>query len=161
MTSANCANLGDTCNVASMTCVAVGLTGDPCTTNRDCSELDLCGTSGTCTLRPRLGIVAVENQHIAAAALRLLQEPAGCCSRSGWRDHFEEAIGADRKEGVLQPVRRDAAVAMAFLDAEQGPDQRRGGFQVGRNQANLAQAQKGLHLSALQRWVCSYTSSTK
>ena len=94
-------------------------------------------------LRPRFGIVAVENQHVAAPALRLLEEPAGCRSRSGRRDHLEEAIGANGKEGVLQPVFRNAAVAVAFLDTEQGPDQCRGGLQVRRDQADLAQAQIG------------------
>jgi hypothetical protein len=52
---ANCADLGYTCSTSTMTCVAYGLTGDPCTTARDCSPLYLCGSGGACQLRPRLG----------------------------------------------------------------------------------------------------------
>jgi hypothetical protein len=52
---ANCANLGYTCSVTSMTCVPYGLTGDACATSRDCSPIYVCGTGGTCVLRPRLG----------------------------------------------------------------------------------------------------------
>ena len=83
--------------------------------------------------RPRFGIVAVEDQHVAAAALRLLEEPAGRGPGPGRGDHLEEAIAADGKEGVLQPVFRDAAVAVAFLDTEQAPDQCRGGLQMRRD----------------------------
>jgi hypothetical protein len=50
-----CNDLGYTCSATSMTCVAVGLTGDPCTTARDCSIFYVCSTAGSCALRPRLG----------------------------------------------------------------------------------------------------------
>ena len=51
----SCGHLGYTCSQTSMTCVAYGLTGDPCTTARDCSPLYQCNPSSTCELRPTLG----------------------------------------------------------------------------------------------------------
>jgi hypothetical protein len=51
----SCADIGYTCSTTSMTCVPYGLTGDPCTSTRDCSIFYTCGTTGTCQLRPRLG----------------------------------------------------------------------------------------------------------
>jgi hypothetical protein len=53
--AANCGDLGYVCSTTSMTCVAYGLTGDPCMTSRDCSPLYVCGPAATCILRPRLG----------------------------------------------------------------------------------------------------------
>jgi hypothetical protein len=50
-----CGEIGYTCSATTSTCVAVGLTGDPCATARDCSPIYLCGTNGTCELRPTLG----------------------------------------------------------------------------------------------------------
>lgn len=50
-----CAEIGDTCSATSMTCVPLGLGGDPCTEARDCSPIYQCGASGTCELRPTLG----------------------------------------------------------------------------------------------------------
>jgi hypothetical protein len=50
-----CNDLGYQCSTTSMTCVAYGLTGDPCMTSRDCSPLYVCDTAGTCGLQPRLG----------------------------------------------------------------------------------------------------------
>lgn len=50
-----CADLGYQCSTTTMTCVAYGLTGDPCTAARDCSPIYQCGTSGTCELGPTLG----------------------------------------------------------------------------------------------------------
>jgi hypothetical protein len=61
--------------------------------------------------------VRVENQHVAAAALRLLEESAGSRSWPGWRHHFEKAIRPNGKEDVLQPVLRNASIAVAFFDA--------------------------------------------
>lgn len=54
-TSNVCRDLGDTCSATSNTCVAYGLTGDPCTAATDCSPIYWCGAGGTCQLRPRLG----------------------------------------------------------------------------------------------------------
>ena len=50
-----CGEIGYTCSATSGTCVAVGLTGDACTTERDCSGIYTCGASGTCELGPQLG----------------------------------------------------------------------------------------------------------
>lgn len=55
VSSSVCRDLGDTCSATSSTCVAYGLTGDPCTAASDCSPIYTCGTAGTCQLRPRLG----------------------------------------------------------------------------------------------------------
>ena len=74
------------------------------------------------TLRPRFRIVAVENQHVAAAASCPLQEPAGGGPRARRADDLEEPVGADGKKRILQPVFRDAAVAVAFFNAEERPD---------------------------------------
>jgi hypothetical protein len=54
-TTSACSEVGLICSQTSNTCVAVGLTGDPCTTSRDCSPIYMCGAAGTCQLRPRLG----------------------------------------------------------------------------------------------------------
>jgi hypothetical protein len=49
-----CGHIGNVCNPTTMTCVAVGLSGDPCTTGGECSEIYNCN-AGTCQLGPRLG----------------------------------------------------------------------------------------------------------
>src|SRR5690349_7323935 len=53
-----------------------------------------------CLLRARLWIIAVEDEHVAAAALHQLQEPTGGGTRPRRRHHFEKAIGSDREENV-------------------------------------------------------------
>lgn len=50
-----CDELGYTCSTTTMTCVAYGLSGDPCTSDSDCSPVYACGPAGTCQLGPRLG----------------------------------------------------------------------------------------------------------
>lgn len=50
-----CNLIGYTCSPTSLTCVPVGLSGDPCTSQSECSEVYNCGPSGTCVLGPRLG----------------------------------------------------------------------------------------------------------
>lgn len=50
-----CDELGYTCSMTTMTCVAYGLSGDPCTSESDCSPVYACGATGTCELGPRLG----------------------------------------------------------------------------------------------------------
>lgn len=50
-----CNELGYHCSATTMTCVAYGLTGDPCTTDADCSPVYQCGANGTCELGPTLG----------------------------------------------------------------------------------------------------------
>lgn len=52
---ATCAKIGDICSQTTMTCVAVGLSGDPCTTRADCSPIYTCGASAMCVLGPRVG----------------------------------------------------------------------------------------------------------
>jgi len=54
-TTAACRNIGDVCSTTSMTCVKVGLSGDPCTSERDCSELYYCDTTMHCKVGPLLG----------------------------------------------------------------------------------------------------------
>jgi hypothetical protein len=44
-----------TCSTASSTCVAVGLAGDACGSDLDCSQLYRCGTDKRCALPPQLG----------------------------------------------------------------------------------------------------------
>jgi hypothetical protein len=51
----SCRDIGDTCSATSMTCVAVGLTNDPCMSNDDCSPIYRCTSNMTCQLGPRLG----------------------------------------------------------------------------------------------------------
>lgn len=118
--------------------------------------VDVIGNAHAEHVRPHLGIVAVEYQHVATAAPRLLEESAGRRSWPGWRHHFEKAIRPNGKEDVLRAVLRDASVAVAFFDAEQSPNQRRGGIQVRCDEADLAQAQIGPHLSGLQRRACTW-----
>src|SRR5262249_51970435 len=91
-------------------------------------------------LRPRLGVIAVEDQHVAAAALGLLQEPADGSSRAGWTDDLEEPIGADRKERVFKSKARDIVVAVTFFHAQQRADECRGCLQMRCGEADLTQA---------------------
>jgi hypothetical protein len=49
-----CANIGDTCSTTTSTCVAVGLSGDPCQIATDCSTIYTCN-AGHCALKPRVG----------------------------------------------------------------------------------------------------------
>jgi len=51
----NCGQLGTTCSTSSSTCVAVGLLGDPCHDELDCSLIYRCGGDGRCALKPQLG----------------------------------------------------------------------------------------------------------
>src|SRR5262249_6723094 len=98
--------------------------------------------------RARLWIIAVEDEHVAAAALHQLQEPTGGGTHPRRRHHFEEAIGSDREYHVLKAVLRDAPIAMAGFEAEQSSDERRGGLKMRSREADLAQAQIGPHSSA-------------
>lgn len=53
--TAPCGSIGLTCSATTMTCVAYGLSGDPCTGAADCSPFYSCSTAGSCELLPRLG----------------------------------------------------------------------------------------------------------
>jgi hypothetical protein len=44
-----CRDIGTTCATV---CVALGLSGDPCTSSRECSVFYTCGANGTCELKP-------------------------------------------------------------------------------------------------------------
>src|SRR5215471_15474854 len=113
-------------------------------------SIDVVGNSHAEPLRLRcacLWIIAVEDEHVAAAAPHQLQEPTGggTCPRRG--HHFEEAIGSDREYRVLEAVLGDAPIAMAGFEAEQSSDERRGGLKMRSREADLAQAQIGPHSS--------------
>src|SRR5215472_3793969 len=95
----------------------------------------------------RLWIIAVEDQHVAAVTLCQLQEPAGGGSRPDRGHDLEEPIGSDREDHVGKAVLRNAAVAVAFLEAEQRADERRGCFQMRSGEADLTQPQIRAHFS--------------
>ncbi len=55
-TVAGCRLIGDRCDAASMTCKNVGLLGDACAAENECSTIYTCDTtSSTCKLGPQLG----------------------------------------------------------------------------------------------------------
>jgi len=74
-TSTQCDDLGYICSTTTMTCVAYALGGDPCTADRDCSPIYLCGTGGTCQLRPRLGEACGTTQSNSTCIDRSYCEP--------------------------------------------------------------------------------------
>jgi hypothetical protein len=49
-----CSHIGYTCSASSLTCVPVGLSGDTCSTQSECSDIYNCD-AGTCQLGPELG----------------------------------------------------------------------------------------------------------
>jgi hypothetical protein len=53
--SRGCRDLGLVCNAATRRCTAVGLTGDRCGGDEDCSPLYDCGSDRACALRPQRG----------------------------------------------------------------------------------------------------------
>jgi len=50
-----CRKIGDLCSPTTMKCKPLGLSGDACTADGECSPIYNCGTGGTCVLRPRVG----------------------------------------------------------------------------------------------------------
>ena len=98
-----CANEGETCSASSMTCVAVGVMGAPCTTGADCSKYEVCDTAaGTCADSPDLGQPC----------------PAGKCEADAWCD----AAGSGNCATLLtdsSPCDTDNDCASAFC--EEGP----------------------------------------
>lgn len=60
---ASCLLIGDHCSDTTMTCTPVGLDGDACTSDEDCSTIYDCDTTtGTCVLLPQLGESCAETQ---------------------------------------------------------------------------------------------------
>jgi hypothetical protein len=50
-----CRKIGDFCSPTTMKCTPLGLSGDACTDDGECSPIYKCGSAGTCVLRPRVG----------------------------------------------------------------------------------------------------------
>ena len=63
------------------------------------------------------GIVGLEDRHVAAVALRALDEAAGCGVRLH-RGHHLQKISAYRQQCVLQPVGDQLGVAVAHRQAK-------------------------------------------
>src|SRR5215831_6378921 len=103
-----------------------------------------------------LRIIAVKDEHVAAATLRELQEPAGggCCADRGY--DLKEPIGSDREDHVLKAVLGDAAVAVACRKAQQGTDERRGCLQMRSGEADLTQPQIRSHVSGPRTRACVF-----
>ena len=97
-------------------------------------------------LAARVGILAAEDRHIAAAAAGLVDEAPRRGARLERRHHFQQD-GVDRQQRVLQPVFGDVAVAVADAEPHDLGDIRDHGLEMRRHQADLPQPHiAGRHL---------------
>ena len=98
-------------------------------------------------LAARVGIVAAEDRHVAAAAAGLVEKAPGRGALAERRHHFQQD-GIDRQQRVLQAVFGDVAVAVADAQPHDGGDVGDDGLETRRHQADLPQPQIAGHLNA-------------
>ena len=86
---------------------------------------------------PRIGIVAAEDRHIAAAAGGLVEKTSGRGAGLKRRDHFQKD-GVDRQQRVLEAIFGDVTVAVTDAQAHDAGDIANDRLEMRRDQADLA-----------------------
>ena len=99
----------------------------------------------------RVGIVAAEDRHIAAAAAGLVEKAAGRGAGLKRRDHFQQD-GVDRQQRVLQTIFGDVAVAVTDAQAHDPGDIADHRLEMRRDQTDLPQPQSTSRSPRYDQW---------